>query len=69
MKRYLTAKEASEYIGISYGTFRVRLSQGKDMPRAIRFDRHIRYDINDLDAFMEAHKEADRSVSADSQQQ
>lgn len=66
MKKYLSAREASEYIGISYGTFRNRLAQGREMPRAIRFDRHIRYDINDLDAFMEAHKD---SVSAGSLQQ
>lgn len=55
--RYLTSKQAAEYIGISYQTFRQWKSSGKPMPVSVDFGGAcIRYDVKDLDSFMEERK-------------
>lgn len=57
--RYLTSKEAAAYLGISYQTFRQWKSMGKPMPVAVDFGGTcIRYDVRDLDSFMEQRKSA-----------
>ena len=55
-KRYLTAREAAEYIGVAYVTFSNWKRQGKYQIPYVQFDTVTRYDINDLDAFMEGKK-------------
>lgn len=55
-KRYLTAREAAEYIGVSYIAFSNWRRQGKYLIPYVQFDTITRYDINDLDAFMEGKK-------------
>ena len=61
-KRYLTAREAAEYIGVSYITFGNWKRQGKYQIPYVQFDTVTRYDINDLDAFMEARKTTPQSM-------
>lgn len=61
-KRYLTAREAAEYIGVSYITFGNWKRQGKYQIPFVQFDTVTRYDINDLDAFMEARKTTPQSM-------
>lgn len=51
----LTTREAAKYLGLSWESMRVWRYQGKG-PRYVKYcNRAIRYRIEDLDAFMEAH--------------
>ena len=59
MKRYLTTKEAAEYIGISYQNFRCRRSKGEPMPVCIKFGDNIRYMVEDLDNFMYSNRQTE----------
>ena len=61
-KRYLTAREAAEYIGVSYITFGNWKRQGKYQIPYVQFDTVTRYDIKDLDAFMEGRKTTPQPV-------
>lgn len=57
--RYLTMKQAAEYMGISYQTMRKWKCEGKPVPVAVTLAESFeRYDIKDLDAFMEQRKSA-----------
>lgn len=62
--RYLTPRQASEYMGISYQTLRNWKYTGKPVPVAILLAGTFeRYDIKDLDAFMEERKTSANSIS------
>lgn len=57
--RYLTSRQAAEYMGISYQTFRLWKCLGKPVPAPIVLSgTFVRYDIKDLDSFMEERKSA-----------
>lgn len=57
MKRLLKTKEAAEYLGLSVRTLENWRYQGRG-PALTHLDRAIRYDIRDLDAWIEDHKKA-----------
>lgn|SRR5690348_9856331 len=50
-KRYLSPREASEYLGVGYSTLSIARMKGTG-PKHIRWGNNIRYDINDLEEFM-----------------
>ena len=57
--RYLTSRQAAEYMGISYQTLRNWKYERKPVPVSILLAGTFeRYDIKDLDAFMEERKSA-----------
>lgn len=54
-KRLFTSKEAMEYLGIkSDRTLRTLVNEKKLI--SVSFDRHLRFDKNDLDDFIETQK-------------
>ncbi len=54
-KRVLGLPEAAEYLGVSGESLRKLAINGK-IP-AVRIDKHHRFDIRDLDLFIDTHKE------------
>lgn len=55
--KWLTTKQAAEYLGYSYETMKGSRRKagklgGKDAPKFSKTGYCIRYDINDLDAWM-----------------
>lgn len=58
MIRLLKTKEAAEYLGLSVRTLENWRYQGKLGPKVTHLGRAIRYDIRDLDAYIEEHKPA-----------
>lgn len=55
-RRWLSEEQAAEHLGSSKGFLsKDRLTRLHNIPFA-RLGRHIRYDIADLDAFLEASK-------------
>lgn len=55
MKRLLKTSEAAEYLGLSVRTLENWRYQGRG-PKATLLDRTVRYDIKDLDAWVEDHQ-------------
>jgi excisionase family DNA binding protein len=51
----LTVKEAAEYVGLSQHTLNQMRSGGRG-PRFLKLGRSIRYDTNDLDAWLDRNK-------------
>jgi hypothetical protein len=54
-KRWLTEKKVAEMIDIPVQTLRNKRCQGKGMPYS-KIGRSVRYALNDVIAFMEAHR-------------
>jgi excisionase family DNA binding protein len=54
-KRILTLDEASEYCGLSVDSFKKKVV--RDRIRRVRLDKRWRFDIADLDAWIESHKD------------
>lgn len=62
-KRWLTVEEAATYLGCSRNFLdKDRLTKLHGI-RFSRLGRHIRYDLEDLDAFLESCKEKLESIS------
>ena len=59
-KRYLTTREAGEYLGKSDATMRAHANTTTpdDFIPAIRDGKFLRFDIRDLDAYMDRKKDA-----------
>ena len=57
-KRLYTEEEAAHYLGMTLPAIRELRYKGKIRPT--RWDRRVRYDLADLDAFVEAHKDGGR---------
>ena len=55
MRKLLTARQASEEVGISYSYFRYLLSQGKGPRRYTLGPKCHRYDEEDVRAWFESH--------------
>ena len=55
-KRLYTEAEAARYLGMTLPAIREKRYKGEG-PVPVRWDRKIRYDRGDLDAFVEAHKQ------------
>jgi excisionase family DNA binding protein len=55
-QRLLTARQAAAFLAISERKLWGLTQQGR-IP-AVRFDRVVRYDLNDLNSFIKAMKEA-----------
>lgn len=53
-KRILDMEEAAEYLGCSVGTIHNLVADGKLNP--VRYDRRMRFDIEDLDRLIEKSK-------------
>jgi len=51
IKRYLTPREAAEYLRIGLSTLGIHRIKGTG-PKFIRWANNIRYDLADLDAWM-----------------
>jgi excisionase family DNA binding protein len=61
IKRYLNIKEAGEYLGLS--TWTVRDLAGRGDIQSIKVSRKIlRFDIKDIDRFMERKKRKNKST-------
>ena len=58
-RRLLTVKEAGDYLGISARSIYNKLSARKFPIRPLRLGRAIRFDIRDLDSYIEELKDAD----------
>jgi len=59
MKRLLKTAEAAEYLGLSIRTLENWRYQGKGRgPKVTPLDRTIRYDLRDLDVWIEEQKES-----------
>lgn len=54
-RRLLTTKEAAEYVGRGKNTFEQERLRGGGVP-FVRLGRSIRYDVVDLDAWIDSHK-------------
>lgn len=54
-RRVLGLAEAAEYLGVSDETLRRLAMNGRI--QCVRIDRHRRFDIRDLDRFIDTHKE------------
>jgi excisionase family DNA binding protein len=54
-KRILDLDEASEYCGLSVDSFKKKVV--RDRIRRVRLDKRWRFDIADLDAWIESHKD------------
>lgn len=62
--RYLTPRQAAEYMGIAYQTLRNWKYKGLPVPVAVILAGTFeRYDIKDLDAFMAERKTSANSIS------
>jgi len=57
MIRLLKTKEAAAYLGLSVRTLENWRYQGRG-PKVTTLDRTVRYDLRDLDAWIEDHKKA-----------
>jgi excisionase family DNA binding protein len=55
-RRVLEIEEAAEYLGCSIGTIHNLVADGKLNP--VRYDRRMRFDIEDLDRLIERSKVA-----------
>ena len=53
--RLLTEKDSASYLGLSQAALRELRYKGTG-PVVVRWDRKVRYDRKDLDAFIERHK-------------
>jgi excisionase family DNA binding protein len=53
-KRVLSLEETATYLGVSEGTVRNFVAQGKLTP--VRFTRHLLFDIDDLDRLIQLSK-------------
>ena len=61
MGKLLNEVEAAEYLGVGRMTLRNARHTGningvRDYPRYVKFGRNVRYDVDDLDNWIEAHK-------------
>lgn len=62
-KRLLTREEAAKYLATTSGTLAVGLSN-KTIPLPIvKLGRAVRYDLEDLDRYIEKHKQNKQTVS------
>ena len=57
--RLLSEEDAATYLGMTLPALREKRYKGEG-PVPVRWDRKIRYDKEDLDAFVEAHKDGGR---------
>lgn len=67
-KRLLSEIEAAQYLGVSPGYLRKSrmtgdIGQRRPGPVFCKFGRTIRYDLNDLDAWITAHKRGGKVVA------
>jgi excisionase family DNA binding protein len=58
-KRFMSIKEAADYLGLSPNTLYSWNSQGIYLP-VMKFGRRVMVDMNDLDAFVDANKKHPR---------
>ena len=54
-KRILTLEEAAEYCGLSLDSFKKKVV--RDRIRRVRLDKRWRFDIADLDRWIDSHKD------------
>ena len=54
-KRYLTPQEAADYLGMGLSTLGIHRMNGTG-PKYIKWGANVRYDVNDLDEWMDAHR-------------
>lgn len=55
-RRYLRSAEAAAYMGFSPKTWANLRSLGENHPPYIKLAHTVLYDLEDLDAYMQAHK-------------
>lgn len=63
-RRGLSCDEAAAYVGVGKSKFLLMVDEGK-MPKPIRFDRRIIWDIRTLDAAFDLIGEQQSSVAVD----
>jgi predicted DNA-binding transcriptional regulator AlpA len=54
-KRFITPQEAAEYLGSGLSTLGIHRMNGTG-PKYIKWGVNVRYDVRDLDEWMDAHR-------------